>query len=213
MGRMLPFCRHREASLKIHIPEDLPKVFKLSTPMHLLAKLRWEIVGFQRSLTSRSLHRHLLPAYHAFNCAVTAWHMTDWTWEYVGPEGQAELVLKYKLARIDLRAFQDAMALTSRAANACQEIANGSKHRNVKNKRADPHVRAGAFWAELKQSRDGSRRFGTSWEITDDIGTRPALEVFREAADFWGSVLSPWMEPTFVEGRRSRVLPRRARHG
>lgn len=195
--------------MKIHIPEYLPKVFVLSTPMHLLAKLHWEIAEFKRSLTSKSLHRNLLPAYHAFNCAVTAWHMTDWTWEYVRPEGQADLVSKYKLARPDLRAFQDAMARTSRAANACQEIANGSKHRNVKNKRADPHVRAGASWAELKQSRDRSRRFGTAWEITDQLGTRPALEVFREAADFWRSVLSPWMEDTFVEGRCSQLLRRR----
>ena len=64
--------------MRIPIPDEQPKVFRLSTPMHLLDKLRWEIAGFQRSLRSKSIYRELHPAYHAFNCAVTAWHMTDW---------------------------------------------------------------------------------------------------------------------------------------
>jgi hypothetical protein len=190
--------------MRIPIPESLPKVFVLSTPMHLLAKLHWEIKGFQRSLTNKDIHRNLLPAYHGFNCAVTAWHLTDWTWEYVGEEGHAELARIFKLDEpsVDLRSFQDAAARASRALNACREIANGSKHRDVKRKRADPYVRAGSRWAELKRARGGAPRYGTAWFISDQHGTRPALEVFKEAAGYWRHILSPWMEDTFIQGRR-----------
>lgn len=196
--------------MKIRAPAHAAKVFKLSTTMHLLAKLHWEIEGFKRSLWSKSVFRELLPAYHAFNCAVTAWHMTDWTWEYVRADGQADLAARYGLERVDFGLFQDAMARSSRALNACREIATGSKHRDVKRKRADPHVRAGAEWAELKTDRSGTPRYGTVWLIADRHGERPALDVFREAAEVWREVLSPWMEDRFVEGRRFRRVRRGA---
>lgn len=188
--------------MRIQIPESLPKVFVLSTPIHLLAKLHWEIKGFQRSLSSKSIFATLLPAYHAFNCAVTAWHVTDWTWEYVAAEGRSALAATYGLEGVNFGLFQDAVAQSSRALNACREIATGSKHRDVKRSRADPHVRAGAEWAALKPDRSGTPRYGTVWLIVDRHGKRPALEVFREAAEFWREVLSPWMEDRFVEGRR-----------
>ena len=195
--------------MKISIPDSPAKVFKLSTPMHLLAKLRWEIAGFERSQRNKGLYRHLLPAYHAFNCAVTAWHMTDWIWEYVGPDSQVDLATTYKLKNVNLRSFQDAVAQMSRAINACQEIANGSKHREVRRKRADPYVRAEEAWAELEPSATDARRYGTVWLIRDQSGVRPALDVFREAADYWCGVLSPWMEDTFIEGGTVRGKHRR----
>lgn len=86
------------------------------------------------------------------------------------------------------RSFQDAIAQTSRSLNACQEIANGSKHRVVRREEADPHVRAGLQWAEiapLPTDPPGGRRYRLMWAISDRIGARPALEVFNEAADYW----------------------------
>lgn len=135
--------------------------------------------------------------------------MTDWTWEYADPESRKDLAARYCLERVDLRSFQDAMARSSRALNACQEIANGSKHREVRRRRADLHVRVTAAWAELKQDRSGARRFGTAWLIVDRIGTRPALEVFRETADYWCGVLAPFMEHRFIAGSGTRRPVRR----
>jgi hypothetical protein len=181
--------------------------------MHLLSKLHWEIAGFRRSLHNRHMHRWLLPAYHAFNCAVTAWHMTDWIWMYISLGEQRELAAKHGLARADLRDFQDAIAQESRALNACREICNGSKHREVTRKRADPHVRAGATWGELKASRKKAETaYGVRWEITDRVGTRPALDVFSEAEDYWYTYLAPYREDTFVpsEPARRRRSPRRS---
>lgn len=188
--------------MRIRAPAKMPKVFRLYTPMHLLAKLHGEIAGFRRSLDSTSLHRHLLPAYHAFNCAVTAWHVSDWTWEYVGDHGQGELASHFGITRRDLFGFQDAVAASSRALNACREIATGSKHRDVKRKGADPSVQASAVWAQLEppKSRPGPPRYGTVWLITDRNGTRPALDVFNEAAEYWHRLLAPWREDTLVTG-------------
>jgi hypothetical protein len=194
--------------MKISIQDEPQKVFVLSTPIHLLAKLRWEVARFQSSITRKSLYQNLHPAYHAFNCAVTAWHMTDWIWEYIGPDAQVEIAAKYKFQGIALRAFQDAMAKSSRAVNACQEIANGSKHREVRRKTADPNVKVGREWRELRseprKKSEGARRFGTVWVISDENGSRTALEVFKEAVDYWRRFLAPWMEDSFITGRPIR---------
>ena len=192
--------------LVIPVMPELPKVFRLHTPMHLLGKLHWEIDGFRRSLHSRHLHRWLLPAYHAFNCAVTAWHMTDWIWLYVGDQERRELARKHGLARVDLLDFQDAIANESRALNSCRELCNGSKHREVTRKRADPHVRVGATWGRLSSPRKNAEgKYGVRWEITDQAGTRPALDVFNEAADYWYVYLAPYREDsTFIPSPRKR---------
>jgi hypothetical protein len=195
--------------LTLPVQPDLQKVFRLHTPMHLLSKLHWEIEGFRRSLHNRHTHRWLLPAYHAFNCAVTAWHMTDWIWLYVSPEEQRELAAKHALAPSDLRSFQEAMGKACRALNACRELCNGSKHREVTGKRADRHVRARASWGELTSSRKRAEpRYGMRWEVTDKLGTRPALKVFREAEEYWYVYLAPYREGTFVPSTKS---PKRRR--
>ena len=187
--------------MRITVQESPAQVFRLSTPMHLLDKLWWEIAGFKRAQRSESQFKYLLPAYHAFNCAVTAWHMTDWVWEYADAESRVALASKYKIKGTSLRSFQKAVARANRSINACQEIANGSKHREVRRLQANPHVRAEVVWAELEKGDVGERRFGSVWQIRDEDGVRPALQVFKEAADYWREVISPWMEDSFVEGR------------
>lgn len=135
--------------------------------------------------------------------------MTDWIWLYVSPEDQRELSAKHGVARADLRDFQDAIAKASRASNACREICNGSKHREVTRKRADPYVRAGATWGELKSSRKKTEAaYGVRWEVTDKAGTHPALEVFREAEAYWYAYLAPYREDTFIPSPRKRRCSR-----
>jgi hypothetical protein len=191
---------------KVYARVGAPKVFALSTPADLLKKLRWEILNFQRP--TRSEDRRLKPAsaYHAFNCAVTAWQMTDWVWEYMGPPGQAHLAANFPLAQAHLHSFQDAVALASRSLNSCREIANRSKHRVVKRKRADPHVVAGLLWHEVQlRSGDpiGMARYRLSWAICDQVGNRPAVEVFKETAEYWQDFLQRWLFEATVPGRRA----------
>jgi hypothetical protein len=59
----------------IILPEAPEKVFALATSDHMFAKLRWEIQGLQRAIDDRSDDPRRVhdSAYHAYNCAVTAW--------------------------------------------------------------------------------------------------------------------------------------------
>jgi hypothetical protein len=76
-------------------PEPPDKVFGLAMPHHMLMKLRWEVWQL-RSVLAKPCQPDAVvePAYHAFNCAVTAWHVTDWIWQSAIPEERAELFSK-----------------------------------------------------------------------------------------------------------------------
>ncbi|SRR6266481_5251674 len=58
-------------------PQPHPEqVFALATPAHVLTKLYWEIKQLEISLvTEHKLTFAHAPAYHAFNCAITSWHL------------------------------------------------------------------------------------------------------------------------------------------
>jgi hypothetical protein len=80
------------------VPHDLPAslnhVFMLATPAHVLAKLHWEIYRLKKVMSEKPEHiGHMHePSYCAFNCAVTVWHLTDWTWKASLPELRARIL-------------------------------------------------------------------------------------------------------------------------
>ena len=53
------------------------KSFELRDSRDMLKKLRWEL----NNLFCRQRYDIAVCQYHAFNCAVTAWHVTDWLWQ------------------------------------------------------------------------------------------------------------------------------------
>jgi hypothetical protein len=55
-----------------------PQTFALETAWDVYAKLEWEIDGLKAAPLNQN-PREL--AYRAFNCAVTAWQLSDWVWE------------------------------------------------------------------------------------------------------------------------------------
>lgn len=75
-------------------------VFALENPSDMLHKLVWEI----RELRS-SLHPDvdefpwsLAPAYRAYNCALTAWHLADWTWQSCTEDQRNQIIDKFGFA-------------------------------------------------------------------------------------------------------------------
>ena len=187
---------------RLPIPPDPPdKVFALAMPHHMLMKLRWEIAGLRSALsepieTSAELHA---PAYHAFNCAVTAWHMTDWIWQSATAEDRAELLSKLAItatgkSQNDFSAFTRALMKSHRVLHICRQIAIGSKHKIVE-RHPDPDVRAEEHWHVGRlRSRSGvsSANYSISLLIRDGEVLRPALEVFEEAAQTWNQLLRKW---------------------
>lgn len=121
------------------VPQDLPeapdKVFMLATPAHMLTKLHWELCQLRKSLTEKPEHigHTHAPSYCAFNFAVTAWHLADWTWKAAAGEQRGHILKCLNIESSghddkDFRKFQTAVRDRSRAIHICQQVANGSKH-------------------------------------------------------------------------------------
>jgi hypothetical protein len=60
------------------MPEPPDKAFDLATPAHVYSKLLWELGNLKRSMAEEAAEDAGLrfeSAYHAYNLAVTAWHL------------------------------------------------------------------------------------------------------------------------------------------
>jgi hypothetical protein len=195
------------------IPQDLPqapdKVFMLATPAHMLTKLHWELCQLRKYLTEKPEHigHTHAPSYCAFNFAVTAWHLADWTWKAAAGEQRGHILKCLNIESSghddkDFRRFQAAVRDRSRAIHICQQVANGSKHRIIHH--PDPDVQAKMHW-ETEYGRAGTMRTGVDplavyryrLVITDKGAARSALDVFEEALGDWQRLLGTW---GFVEG-------------
>ena len=94
------------------------KSFELRDTRDMLEKLEWEL----DKLFCRQRYDIKACQYHAFNCAVTAWHVTDWLWQDLTRALKAELQVK------ECKEFQRYVRENCPALNLCHQIANGSKH-------------------------------------------------------------------------------------
>jgi hypothetical protein len=81
----------------------------------MLMKLKWETFQL-RTVAAEPCKpgAEIEPGYHAFNCAVTAWHMADWVWQSASPQDRAELLSKLNIvatgkSRKDFGAFTKAL--------------------------------------------------------------------------------------------------------
>jgi hypothetical protein len=89
-------------------------VFLLATPADMYWKLSWELTELGTAMASdRNRFPRQSPAYHAFNCPVTAWHMADWIWQGAGAEQRLWLSDKFEFS---LSRFYDSIA------SACPEL-------------------------------------------------------------------------------------------
>ena len=89
------------------MPLDPPdKVFGLAAPHHMLMKLKWEIFQL-RTVAAEPCEpgAEIEPGYHAFNCAVTAWHMADWVWQSASPR---LMIRDGDVSRSALEVFEEA---------------------------------------------------------------------------------------------------------
>jgi hypothetical protein len=202
-----------EDCLAMIVLEDLPEpphqVFMLATPAHMLTKLHWEIYSLRKALSEKPEHigHTHAPAYCAFNCAVTAWHLADWVWNASSEDRRADiLALLGSTAGNDRNAFgkfQTAIRSKSRALQICRQLATGSKHMSVTD-HPDPNVRAEMRWVS-KAARAGEMRAGDPLAVhkyhlvVSDKGVeRAAVDVFADAFRDWERFLGEW---GFIEGR------------
>jgi hypothetical protein len=140
-------------------PSDIPNVFGLSEPQHMVSKLYFEIMKLMDSMSVWTERREFPePLFIAFNTAVTAWHITDWLWE--SRETTRALMKQrfnfdynewsFRGRNTGFDLFQKAVARDCRALYICREIANASKH--MRRRKSDPKIRALAEWHPVLES-------------------------------------------------------------
>jgi hypothetical protein len=185
----------------------------------MLTKLYWEIKQLEISLEAEhKLAFAHAPAYHAYNSAITSWHLTDWVWESADADMRTRIYERLNVtsnvdAKDSLEKFQAAVRAKHRSIYICWQIATGSKHMNIR--KPDPAIRTEEVWQpqsvaglmECGRTPLGSYLYRLS--LTDNGIPREALDVFREAFKNWEDELGWW---GFVEGRYVQGLePRRDR--
>jgi hypothetical protein len=173
----------------------------------MLTKLWWEIHQLRKSLAAQPYegdHLHA-PAYHAFNCAVTAWHLADWVWQSTDAHGHAYILSKLKVTATEKKnfgLFTRELMNRYRVFHICRQLATGSKHKIVE-VHPDPDVSAEERW-DADHWRAGSPvgaplvAYSIRLSIRDGDVSRPALDVFEEAAETWDRLLRDW---GFAEAR------------
>jgi len=102
------------------------KSFGLHDSRDMLEKLQWEL----NNLFCRQRHNISVCQYHAFNCAVTAWHVTDWLWQDISSSLELKTKLQEKIQNPlkKCKDFQRYVRVDCNALRLCHQIANGSKH-------------------------------------------------------------------------------------
>jgi hypothetical protein len=187
-------------------PEPPSSVFLLAGPNHMLWKLAWEITELGKSLSfekNRFPKQH--PAYHAYNCAITAWHLCDWTWQACDQHQREFLTNKYGLSNAsDVRKFEkfcDTVSGECEELHICRQIANGSKHMKL---RRTETVKASAEWVPVIEPAGQLRPGDLIMDLRVTVGEREITAdwLFTRAFGFWERLLSElgFVEPPYITG-------------
>jgi hypothetical protein len=163
--------------------------------------LAWEItagksLGFKKN---RFPKQH--PAYHAFNCAITARHLCDWTWQACDSHQRQLLTNKYGLSNASddrkFEKFRDAISDECEELQICRQIANGSKHMKL---RRTATVKASAEWVRAIEPAGQLRQGDLMMDLRVTVGEKEITAdwLFTRTFDFWERLLS---ELGFVESR------------
>jgi hypothetical protein len=155
----------------------------LDSPTDLLEKLRWEIVQLGLPVSEEAV-----ASYRAFNCAVTAWSISDWVWNAVSEDLRKQLRAESpKPEASDAECFASLLRKQSRELAICQQLANGSKHFILDryNDKTVSSYRTASVSFYL--SATGAEHIEHSHGVFVEDGARvySDLGLFTRACDYW----------------------------
>jgi len=164
------------------------KTFDITTPSGLLLKLRYDITRLKNSKGSPDLR------YAALDCAITAWHLSDWLLASVSDQRYQELTGVKRDARGFMEGFIARNEQRLPDIRTCQLIANTGKHL-VLTKHDDATIEARttvrftppfdaadpSSWANVKVQEVAY--------ISRGAGTQNAIEFFLNVERHWRHVL------------------------
>jgi hypothetical protein len=136
---------------------DTDKTFRLRGPRDLLEKLDYDITRLARLHTTNER----LLAFAAFDCAVDAWSLVDWVWEWLVENGRETSPLDPTKGAPEkfIRAVQSVIPGLS----TCRQLATGAKHFRVRRgnredivgyvEDADPNAPDNLFFGHMRVAR------------------------------------------------------------
>jgi hypothetical protein len=99
------------------------KTFYLAHPRDYFDKLEWEFECLESIPRKEDRHR----AFQTMNCFTTAWHMTDWVYDFMSDEQRAWR----SDGKIDVSGYQGWARKQCGALQVCRQIATATKHSQV----------------------------------------------------------------------------------
>lgn len=190
---------------------DRTKTFGMREPADLYKKLLFDV---QRLRSARSSAES---KYAAFDCAVDAWHLVDWTLHFVDEASHERLSGSKRAGPSKKNSSKNNMTAEARfkerqrdrlpALEYCHMLANSVKHREVRNDLM-PDLWSGSTailtWSnpEKETGERSVKDLSVLTYVTVDDERYKAIELFEDMADQWRAFL--------VEEGLSEFLPERA---
>lgn len=180
----------REAKAS-HGQLDLTKLMSSGHPVAWLAKLSWEIAEAVVCRDGNPAAR----VYKSMNCAITAWHVLDWIWQFSDQHQRDQLSAVLKCDRVTtLKQFSTAVQKKCPAIGLCRQIGTAVKHVSLSFNRAEvttkvEKVEGGIHHRVLivdgKQEYIDTDVYYTALEVWCRIYVHLELDMWEEVREIW----------------------------
>jgi len=170
---------------------DLTKLMSSGHPVAWLAKLSWEISEAVACRDSSPVVR----IYKSMNCAVTAWHVSDWIWQFSNQRQREHLSTVLKCRRLgSLKDFCRAVQRSCPAIGLCRQIGTAVKHVSVAYNRAEVSTKVemvedGSHYRVLivdgDQNHIDTDVYYTALEVWCRIYVHLELDLWEEVQEIW----------------------------
>lgn len=160
------------------------KTFGLRTPRHLHDKLTYDIARLRSAPSSDDAQ------YAAFDCAVDAWHLTDWVLQAVDEAAHMRLTGKPKGDFHAPKAFVEKQDAELPALKYCRDLANGVKHFSLRATHSMPNVASGstirlAFARTADKGCDDVFSAGPIAYVLIDNEKHNVIDLFEDMCSQW----------------------------
>jgi hypothetical protein len=157
----------------------------LNSPTDLLAKLDWEISELGHPVEQE---QEAIASYRAFNCAITAWSITDWVWNAASDGLRKRFRAESpKPKATDSECFASLLRHQCRELAICQQLANGSKHFVLRDHNDATISSYRSASVSVYLSKEGKTRAVPTYGvfIEDGAQTYADAALFSRARDYW----------------------------
>ncbi|WP_162945827.1 hypothetical protein [Pseudomonas sp. DY-1] len=163
-----------ERKSSTHGQIDLEKMMQSGHSIAWLSKLSWEIAEVIQCIDKNPAAR----IFKSMNCAITAWHMSDWIWQFSDPAMKLKLAMCLGDESInDKKKFCLAVQRVCPAIALCRQIGTAVKHVSVDYNR--PEVSTQVVRSEDKKYKV---------KIIDGVNEYVDFDVYTAALEAWARI-------------------------